>query len=206
MAIANYVNQQYGGFNSSTLRSSGPAVGFLSQPPAPLPQVSVASASAAATAGSVHPFASRGGGAHATAKVQHGQEASQVIYDWTARIHFKKYELGQSFTVLLFLGDVPTDASQWRTSPSFVGAHVAFVNSAADQCANCTEQADVVAEGFVHLNKAIAKLSGVSSFDHRHVIPYLQDNLLWRVQAVRPLLCPVIFFFFFKCTHRVSST
>jgi tyrosinase len=194
-AIANYVNQQYGG-GSNFSGSGGPAVNFLAQasadggaqaPPASLPPPvsQVASASPSAAAGTVHPFASRGGPPHTAAKAQAGQEASNAIYDWTARIHFKKFELGHGFTVLLFLGDVPEDPSKWRTSPSFVGAHVAFVNTAADQCANCREQADLqaVAEGFVHLNKAIAKLSGVSSFEPRYITPYLKDNLHWRVQA-----------------------
>lgn len=194
--IANYINQKYGGSLFSTLRTAGPTVSFLAQPPAaaggapaaPAPASVVAatpaaSAPAAAAAGTAHPFVSRGGAPHTAAKAVHGQEAPQVIQDWTARIHFKKYELGESFAVLLFLGEVPADASQWRTSPSFVGAHVAFVNSAADQCANCSEQADIVTEGFVHLNTAIAKLSGLSSFEPGVVTPYLRDNLHWRVQA-----------------------
>ncbi|KAI9433243.1 hypothetical protein BJY52DRAFT_1132323, partial [Lactarius psammicola] len=194
-AIANYVNQQYGGSIFSTLRTAGPAVSLLAQPaaaggapaaPAPAPAATPAtSAPAPAAAGSVHPFASRGAAPHTTAKPEHGQEGPQVIHDWTVRIHFKKYELGESFAVLLFLGEVPADASHWRTCSSFVGAHVAFVNSAADQCANCVEQADVVAEGFVHLNTAIAKLSGLSSFEPSVVTPYLRDNLHWRIQAVR---------------------
>jgi len=191
-AIANIINQLYGGGGSSSSSlSAGPAVSFLAQPPAAqappapvAPPVShAASVSPPPTAGSAHPFASRGGGPHTAAKPQHGQEAPQVVQDWTARIHFKKYELGQGFAVLLFLGKVPADPSQWRTSPSFVGAHVAFVNSAADQCANCREQAELVAEGFVHLNKAIAKSSGLSSYEPSVVTPYLRDNLHWRVQA-----------------------
>ena len=173
-----------------SLLAQPPADDGAQPPPAPLPHPisHLASASAPAAAGSVHPFANPGGGPLTTPKAQHGHEAPQVIHDWTARIHFKKYELGQSFAVLLFLGEVPADASQWRTSPSFVGAHAAFVNSAADQCANCREQADLVAEGFVHLNKAIAKLSGLSSFEPDIISPYLRDNLHWRVQGVRS--CP----------------
>jgi tyrosinase len=187
-AIGNIINQKYGGSSFS-----GPAVSFLAQPaaaggapakPAPAPHAATpaASAPAPAAAGSVHPFASRGG-PHTAGKAAPGHEAPQVIQDWTARIHFKKYELRQSFAVLLFLGEVPADASQWRTSPNFVGSHVAFVNSSADRCANCTEQADLVAEGFVHLNKAIAKLSGLSSYEPNVVTPYLREHLHWRVQA-----------------------
>ena len=100
--------------------------------------------------------------------------------------------------MLLFLGDVPADASQWRTSPSFVGAHVAFVNGSADQCANCREQEDLVAEGFVHLNNAIAKVSGLPSFEPDVVTPYLKENLHWRVQAV----CSFCVLFFFTHSPR----
>jgi Tyosinase C-terminal domain len=108
-----------------------------------------------------------------------------VIHDWTVRIHFKKYELGQSFLVLIFLGDVPDDPSQWLEAPSFVGSHAAFVNSAAEQCANCQGQRDSVSEGFVHLNSVLARRSGLSSYEPRVVSPYLRENLHWRIRGVR---------------------
>jgi tyrosinase len=113
----------------------------------------------------------------------HGQHPT-VIYDWAARIHTKKYELGDGYVVLIFLGEVPDDPSQWRTCPSFVGAHVSFVNTDAEKCANCRDQADLVVEGFVHLNAGIAKRSGLSSYEPSVVTPYLRDNMHWRVQAV----------------------
>ncbi|KAK0450230.1 photo-regulated tyrosinase, partial [Armillaria borealis] len=104
------------------------------------------------------------------------------FYDWTARIRVKKYGLGGSFSVLIFLGEVPEDPQLWHSSPSFVGAHHAFVNSAADQCENCRSQADLIIEGFVDLESAIAKRSGLRSFDPAVVEPYLKRELSWRVQ------------------------
>jgi hypothetical protein len=86
--------------------------------------------------------------------------------------------------VLIFLGEVPDDPLQWRAAPSFVGAHVSFVNTDAEQCGNCREQAELEVEGFVHLNGPIAKRSGLSSYEPSAVAPYLKDNLHWRVQAV----------------------
>jgi tyrosinase len=118
-------------------------------------------------------------------KPEHGKEAPGVLHDWTARIHFKKYELGESFAVLLFIGDVPEDPAQWRTCRALCGSHHAFVNSAASQCDNCRDQADIVVEGFVHLNSCIAERSGLSSYDPDVVSPYLKDKLHWRIQAVR---------------------
>ena len=117
-----------------------------------------------------------------------GAQASNVINDWSTRIHVKKYELSGSFSVLIFLGKVPEDPEQWGTAPSFVGAHYAFVNSVAGQCDNCRSQADLVVEGFVHLTVALAELSGLPSYEPSVVRPYLKDNLSWRIQSVRVFL------------------
>ena len=106
------------------------------------------------------------------------------LYDWTARIEFKKNELGRSFTVLLFLGEVPDDLNDWQLSANFVGAFHAFVNSSADRCANCRAQQEIVVEGFVHLNKGILEKSGLNSLEPSVVEPYLARNLHWRVQKV----------------------
>jgi tyrosinase len=57
----------------------------------------------------------------------HGAEKDS-LWEWTARVRVKKYEVGGSFLVELFLGSVPTDPRQWRTSPNFVGAHYVFTN------------------------------------------------------------------------------
>jgi len=104
------------------------------------------------------------------------------LWEWTARVEFKKYELGSSFSVLIFLGSVPENPREWRISPNYVGGHHAFVNSVANRCGNCNNQRDLVTEGFVHLNNAIAKHSGLGSLDPSVVEPYLTHNLHWRVQ------------------------
>ena len=116
-----------------------------------------------------------------------------MIHDYTVRIHFKKNELGGSFSVLIFLGDVPNDHSEWRKCDAFVGTHYAFVNGAASQCGNCRNQTDIYSEGFVHLNSTIAKRSGLSSYEPEEVLPYLKENLHWRIQAVRILLLRLVY-------------
>ncbi|KAF9473594.1 tyrosinase [Pholiota conissans] len=110
-----------------------------------------------------------------------GSPLPHGFYDWTARIEFKKYEFGSSFSVLLFLGPVPEDPEQWLVSPNFVGAHHAFVNSAAGHCANCRNQGDIVVEGFVHLTKYISQHAGLPSLNPEVVEPYLTKELHWRV-------------------------
>jgi tyrosinase len=114
-----------------------------------------------------------------------GRIGPSLVHDWTVRIHVKKYKLRQSFTVLIFLGSVPDDPSQWRKASSYVGSHAAFANGSAVRCANCRAQADVVTEGFVHLNRALGRHSGLSSYEPQVVSPYLRENLHWRVQGVR---------------------
>ena len=137
-AIARYINSQYG--CGRVLSSEGlPGVSLLAQPPA-------TEAAQAVALRSIPP--SRG--APPTHGVPPGHGAPNVIYDWAARIHAKKFELGKGFATLIFLGDVKGDEEHWRTCPSFVGAHRAFVNSATGQCANCREQEELVVVGFVH--------------------------------------------------------
>jgi tyrosinase len=192
IAIANYINRQYGGGGGFSPFQAGPQTSLLAQPAAGDAQAPVAVAAVQSAGAVAHPPHSQGGPQHTVHKPEHtapkpdhGKEAPSVLYDWTARIHFKKYELGESFAVLLFIGDVPEDPAQWRTCRALCGSHHAFVNSAASQCDNCRDQADIVVEGFVHLNSCIAERSGLSSYDPDVVSPYLKDKLHWRIQAVR---------------------
>ena len=173
-AIARYINTQYGG---GRVLSAGalPGVSLFAQPPA----AEAAQAVAAQSAPPAH------GGPQGGQRLPPTHGTPNVIYDWAARIHAKKFELGHGYAILIFLGDVPDDEEQWRTCPSFVGAHCAFVNTHTDQCANCREQEELVVEGFVHLNEGIAKHSNLSSYEPSVVTPYLTKNLHWRVQSVR---------------------
>lgn len=106
------------------------------------------------------------------------------LYEWTARIESKQFELSSSYSVLIFLGTVPDDPKEWLVSPNFIGSSWAFVNSSAQECANCRDNDDLVIEGFVHLNAAIVRFSGLDSLEPDAVLPYLTKNLHWRVQKL----------------------
>lgn len=97
--------------------------------------------------------------------------------DWTARVVFDRSEVGHSFSVILFLGDVPGDSTEWLTCQQFVGAHHAFVNGMP--CASCSSKS--MEEGFVSLNPYIAGSSNLSSFEAGVVAPLLTQGLQWRV-------------------------
>jgi tyrosinase len=111
-------------------------------------------------------------------------EAPKSIYNWGALVHTKRFELDHSYTVSIFLGDVPEDPEDWLTSPSFVGFHAAFANHQIDLCANCSKQRENVISSLVCLNKKIVERSGLSSFEPCVIAPYLKNNLHWRVQMV----------------------
>lgn len=155
-------------------------------PPAPAPAAAPVPAPAHAAPTASAPAAPAGAAelhAHVSATpLAPGQHAP---YDWTARIAFKKYEFGSSFSVLLFIGGVPENPEEWHVSPHFVGAHHAFVNSVAGHCANCRNQGDIVVEGFVHLTQYILRHAGLPSLEPGIVEPYLTNQLHWRVQKVR---------------------
>ena len=107
---------------------------------------------------------------------------SGTYYQWTARIRCNKYELGgRSFIIYFFLGSAPEDRAQWKTSTNRIGVFATFVNSAADQCENCRDNAENLVEGFVHLDDGLSKHANLASFEPEVVKPYLRDNLRWGV-------------------------
>ncbi|KAK2467606.1 hypothetical protein APHAL10511_000461 [Amanita phalloides] len=105
---------------------------------------------------------------------------------WSVRIRSKKFELGRSFSVLVFLGDVPEDPNQWASSRNLVGAHHVVTNSAIEYCHNCLANIGAINEGFVHLNRYLLStrpFSGV--LDPLNLSSFLSDQLQWRVMDNR---------------------
>ncbi|KAF5391307.1 hypothetical protein D9757_001938 [Collybiopsis confluens] len=183
-AIARQVNTLYGGggrFNVfSNLAATSPQISSASSPPA----APVAHAASTGKSTTREIPASDGDDEEAQVSLAstQGHRESKDIREWSARVHIKKYEVGGSFKVLFFLGNVPNEPREWITSPHFVGAFHGFVNSTPGRCANCRRGQDVVLEGFVHLNEGIAKLSHLNSLDPHVMESYLKENLHWRVQ------------------------
>nr|BAD51402.1 photo-regulated tyrosinase [Polyporus arcularius] len=192
-AIAQVVNKFYGG---SRARSAFPlAVNLASVPQQKAVGSAVSNGGAtkptdsqvnAAAASPSRPVTRPDDEPHVQVTVSDGPSgtSSSDYWEWTARIRVKKYAVGGSFSVLIFLGAVPEIPADWRSSPHYVGAHHAFVNRTPQRCANCRRQADLIIEGFVHLNEGVVRLSGLSRLTPDVVKPYLQENLHWRVQKV----------------------
>ena len=103
--------------------------------------------------------------------------------DWFIRIRVKKFQLGQSFTVLFFLGSVPEHVDQWRLSPHLIGSYSEFVNSDPEHCANCRDSASIITEGFIDLDDSLERL-GFAHKSEQEIETHLQHELHWRIQKV----------------------
>lgn len=97
----------------------------------------------------------------------------------------KKFELGRSFSVLIFLGEVPRNSDHWMSSKSFVGVHHVPANSAVERCQNCRSNADSINEGFIHLNRHLVSNWPLwGDLDPADLSSFLVDKLRWRVTDV----------------------
>ena len=83
--------------------------------------------------------------------------------------------------VIIFLGNVPSDPEEWLSCPEFVGKHSVLVSG---RKYTRHSDGDDTTEGFVHLSNAIVKRSGLNSLEPEDVVPYLKENISWRVQKV----------------------
>ena len=105
------------------------------------------------------------------------------MVDWRVRILTPKYKLGGMYSILVFLGPVPQQISEWRDSEQLVGTVEVFANIQPKQCANCRSRPDLIVEGCVYLNQALAR-SSLGTFEPQAVVSYLEKNLHWRVTQV----------------------
>jgi len=114
----------------------------------------------------------------ASSTVSPNSGLSNTRLEWSARVRCNQYDLDSSFSVLIFLVTVPDDPEEWFTSPHYVGSFSAFV----DPTSGNRSQSNI--QGFVNLDSGIAKHSGQESLEPNAVVPFLTDNLHWRVQKV----------------------
>ena len=104
-------------------------------------------------------------------------EFNSITHEWTVHIRFKKFELGRSYSIQVFLGE------------TYVGSVSAFTSASSQRCENCRNNQDVELEGFVHLNEAIWEK--VHSLSPDVVEPLLAKDLRiqlqgWKVGLVAP--------------------
>lgn len=104
--------------------------------------------------------------------------STNQILNWSLRIRANHTEIHGPYSVLIFLGSVPEDPTQWLDSPNVVGVGNAFQNNITV----ASHQADTVIQWVIHLNDYIAaNYPELGSFSEDVITPLLTDNLAWRV-------------------------
>jgi len=105
--------------------------------------------------------------------------------DWIVNVTIEKYALNGSGRVCFFVGpenEIPENPADWYTCPIYVGAFTIFAQDPEiTECGNCQGQAETGHRigGTVHLTKCLIR-NRISLADGDPV-PYLKENLHWRV-------------------------
>ncbi|KAI1147149.1 Di-copper centre-containing protein [Nemania diffusa] len=99
--------------------------------------------------------------------------------EWIANIEVKKHAFNSSFSIYLFLGDVPDDSSSWQTLNSLVGSLGVFAGRGQSMKAHLGK-----VTGTIPLTSALMRMAcdrHVSSLDPEDVEPFLRSTLKLRI-------------------------
>ncbi|KAF2464024.1 Di-copper centre-containing protein [Lindgomyces ingoldianus] len=115
--------------------------------------------------------------------------------DWTVNIRVEKHCLPQTFSIMVFLGDVPTDPTTWSASEPLIGSVSVLAQGEETQCGKCRQDQEegLIITGTVTLTETLMDkvLDGsLPSLGAPDVEPYLVKNLHWRVKMMGGLEVP----------------
>lgn len=119
-------------------------------------------------------------------------EQPRSYTEYIVNIRAPKHILGQSYRVHIFLGEFHTDTKTWNTQDALVGVFAVFGKETTPgsddetKCGKCKADAaaKTVITGTVPLTAQIIseiKKGNCPSLDKENVLPWLKDNLHWRV-------------------------
>jgi tyrosinase len=113
--------------------------------------------------------------------------AAKKYREWITNVRVIKHGLGQTFRIMVFLGDFNPDPQTWPFEPSLAGRVTVLgrgkTNKNCDKCQVDAAQ-DLVVTGTVPLTSALLEhisTRQLASLEPSDVVPYLQKNLHWRV-------------------------
>ncbi|KAK3317933.1 hypothetical protein B0H66DRAFT_621379 [Apodospora peruviana] len=132
------------------------------------------------------PVAGAGASAHPTVSTTEPHDESDAFNLWTVDIRTEKHALGEPYSVYVFLGDFPADASQWDLNPTTTGSVFVFGQSTETKCDKCVDDMaeNLLVTGTVSLTGALVKDvqdGKLGSLEAADVVPYLTSQLHWRV-------------------------
>ncbi|EKM78930.1 hypothetical protein AGABI1DRAFT_114468 [Agaricus bisporus var. burnettii JB137-S8] len=105
--------------------------------------------------------------------VTHDHNEDLKMFDWTIQASWKKFELDDSFAIIFYFA---ADGSTNVTKENYIGSINIFRGTTPTNCANCRTQDNLVQEGFVHLDRFIAR--DLDTFDPQAVHRYLKEKKL----------------------------
>lgn len=119
-------------------------------------------------------------------------EQPRSYTEYIVNIKAPKHLLGQSYRVHIFLGEFDSDIRTWNTQDALVGTFAVFGKETAPgsddetKCGKCKDDAEknTIITGTVPLTAQIigeVKKGHCGSLEKSNVLPYLKDNLHWRV-------------------------
>jgi tyrosinase len=110
----------------------------------------------------------------------YASRGDQVIKEWSARVSCKEHQVGGSFSVFIFLGDVPPDPDRWLTDPALAG--IFDVYTGIEDYDDDDDDRDV--RGIVLLNRWLSEKSDLPSLNESVVVPFLKRKINWAVRSV----------------------
>jgi tyrosinase len=109
--------------------------------------------------------------------------------DWVVNIRTLKHGLGQTFRVIVFLGDFSPSPSDWAGNAEYntVGRVTMLGRNSDTQCGKCQEdqENDLMIAGAVPLTSALLQdiaAGKLQSLEPKDVVPHLKTDLHWRVK------------------------
>jgi len=95
--------------------------------------------------------------------------------EWIALVQVDQGEMYGQFSILVFIGDVPTTVTDWQTTPSQVGGCATFGEEQSRD--------EHIIRGTVPLTEALVDKK-VDVNDPSSCVPYLRKNLKWVIKQV----------------------
>ncbi|RPA88543.1 Di-copper centre-containing protein, partial [Choiromyces venosus 120613-1] len=92
--------------------------------------------------------------------------------EWIALIQMDQGEIYGQFSLLIFLGNVPTSVGAWQTAPNHVGGCATFGDD--------TSRNEYIIRGSVPLTEALVE--NKVDLDPAYCVPYLRKNLKWVIK------------------------
>lgn len=111
-------------------------------------------------------------------------DLNRPVQSWSVRIRIKPFEIDQSFSLVVFLNEVPKDPHTWLKSKDLVGSYQVFVAYLPKDCENCRSREKQPIEGFVHITSALQEQIKRLSLKTEDVAEFLEENLHLGLQRV----------------------